>query len=92
MVLLGMLDVVAGERPEHWVALKRFHHQYLPDVIQYEEGAFDKALIDGLQLRGHHLQPIEHGFGNMQAVLWERDSGKVLAASDPRVEGLAEVR
>ncbi|MFQ5644239.1 MAG: gamma-glutamyltransferase, partial [Thiogranum sp.] len=36
MVLLGILDLEAGNAPQSWVSLPRFHHQYLPDVIQYE--------------------------------------------------------
>jgi gamma-glutamyltranspeptidase len=42
-VLLGILDVAEGKEPQSWVSNPRFHHQYLPDVIEYEEGAFSET-------------------------------------------------
>jgi gamma-glutamyltranspeptidase/glutathione hydrolase len=91
MVLLAALDHAAGELPESWVSLPRFHHQYLPDVIQYEAGAFDDALIAGLIARGHRLKPLDSAYGNMQAVYWDRKNRRVHAASDPRGIGQATV-
>lgn len=92
MVLLGILDFAAGAPPAHWVALPRYHQQYLPDVVQYEPGAFTDAELAGLQRMGYALRPVEGGYGNMQAVLWDKQAQRVLAASDPRGEGAAEVR
>ncbi len=91
MVLLAALDHAAGRLPESWVSLPRFHHQYLPDVIQYEAGAFDAALIEGLSARGHQLKPLDSGYGNMQAVYWDMKYRRVHAASDPRGIGAAAV-
>ncbi len=92
MVLLGILDYAAGHGPAHWVALPRFHHQYLPDAIQYEPGAFDAATLAGLTAMGHHFKALDGTYGNMQAVLWNTRDNRVEAASDPRVEGRAMVR
>lgn len=93
MVLLGTLEFAAGREPAAWVARPRYHHQYLPDVLQFEPGALAKAVQDELVLRGHTLQQAEQPWGNMQAVWWDRKGGgRVLAASDPRGEGRAEVR
>jgi len=92
MVLLGTLEFAAGRAPAAWVARPRFHHQYLPDVLQFEPGAFTAELQDELTLRGHSLQQAAQPWGNMQAVWWDRQEGRVLAASDPRGEGTAEVR
>jgi len=92
MVLLGTLEFAAGKEPAAWVARPRFHHQYLPDVLQFEPGALSVEVQDELTLRGHTLQPAEQPWGNMQAVWWDRKAGRVLAASDPRGEGTAEVR
>jgi gamma-glutamyltranspeptidase/glutathione hydrolase len=39
-----------------------------------------------------HLKAIPDGFGNMQAVYWDRHENRVSAASDPRGIGQAEVR
>lgn len=91
MVLLATLDFAAGHGPRHWVDLRRFHNQYLPDRVQYEPGAFSSAVIAGLKARGHHLQALNHTYGNMQAVLWDRRHHRVEAASDPRGVGAAMV-
>ncbi len=90
MVLLATLEYAAGKPPAAWVSRPRFHHQYLPDRIEFEPGALTRAQISALQARGHTLKPLEQGYGNMQAVLWDRVGKRVLAASDPRGKGLAE--
>jgi gamma-glutamyltranspeptidase/glutathione hydrolase len=78
--------------PASWVALPRFHHQFLPDAIQFEPDAFSADLQQALKDRGHVLKPVESTWGNMQAVYFDYASGKVQAASDPRGGGLASVR
>ena len=91
MILLGILDLADGKRPASWVGLPRFHHQYLPDVVQYEPDAFDPQVISSLEKRGHRLQPLDSTYGNMQAIYWDRKTGRVYAASDPRGVGEARV-
>jgi gamma-glutamyltranspeptidase/glutathione hydrolase len=91
MVLLGVLDLAAGELPDSWVVVPRFHHQFLPDVVQYEPGAFDGGLSEALVARGHAMQPLDSSYGNMQAIYWDRDNNRVYAASDPRGGGEARV-
>jgi gamma-glutamyltranspeptidase/glutathione hydrolase len=91
MVLLGILDLAAGNKPDSWVSLPRFHHQYLPDAVQYEPGTFDDGLIKELTARGHRLKPLDSTYGNMQAIYWDRKTGQVYPASDPRGIGDARV-
>lgn len=91
MVLLGTLDFASGQGPESWVSLGRFHHQYLPDEIQVEEGTFSTGLQETLQQKGHRLNVLERPYGNMQAILWDREDNSVKAASDPRGIGTARV-
>jgi len=91
MVLLGILDLADGNNPGSWVGLPRFHHQYLPDVVQFEPGAFDAALQKDLRARGHELKPLDSSYGNMQAIYWNKQSGQVIPASDPRGIGDARV-
>jgi gamma-glutamyltranspeptidase/glutathione hydrolase len=91
MVLLGVLDLAAGELPDSWVVVPRFHHQFLPDVVQYEPGAVDGGLSEALAARGHAMQPLDSSYGNMQAIYWDRDNNRVYAASDPRGGGEARV-
>jgi gamma-glutamyltranspeptidase/glutathione hydrolase len=95
MVLQGALDFIAGNDPESWVSRRRIHHQYLPDVISAEPGALDEVEVQSLRARGHTVNAGEREWGNMQAVMWDRRGGRVLAASDPRwgdASGAAEVR
>jgi gamma-glutamyltranspeptidase/glutathione hydrolase len=91
MVLLGILDAVAGAPIETLVARGRFHHQFLPDRIDVEPGALDQALLDELQLRGHQLRLLDDRYGNMQGISWDFGAGTVQAASDPRGIGAAVV-
>ncbi|PWG63098.1 gamma-glutamyltransferase [Sediminicurvatus halobius] len=88
MVLLGLLAFEADEPPAAWVAAPRYHHQYLPDAIQHEPGAFSAVLAARLRERGHTLEPVGRRYGNMQAILIHPD-GTTRAASDPRGEGSA---
>ncbi|MGW8309533.1 MAG: gamma-glutamyltransferase [Thiogranum sp.] len=92
MVLLGILDLEAGHGPASWVARPRFHHQYLPDFIEYEPEAFSDEVLDALAARGHRLKQLARDYGNMQAIYWDYARERVEAASDPRGIGRAEVR
>ena len=92
MVLLAVLDFAKGAGPDSWVRVPRFHHQNLPDIVEYEPGSFLDTEITGLRQLGHHLKEVDHRYGDMHAVLWERAANRVRAASDPRGEGSAGVR
>jgi gamma-glutamyltranspeptidase/glutathione hydrolase len=91
MVLLGVLSFSDGLSPADWVAVPRFHHQYLPDEVLYEPAAMDAAMQAELSKLGHKLTRSDRDYGNMQAILWDRDHRAVSAASDPRGEGTAAV-
>lgn len=84
MVTLGVLEYVAGGDAQGMTALPRFHHQYLPDVIEYEPGALGPDLIDALRAKGHRLKETTRYYGNMNVVTWNRETGEVEAAHDPR--------
>ncbi len=93
MVLLGILDFFNGGGPESWVALPRYHHQYLPDRIFAEPDTFSAKMQSQLQALGHEVQVRKRQWGNMNAVMWDKLNGKVEAASDPRTpSGKAIVR
>jgi len=91
MVLQGILSVLEGQDAGTVVRLPRFHHQYLPDRIDFETGALSVAVQRELVQRGHQLRPQLRPFGNMQVVIWDRAEGTVQAASDPRGSGTATV-
>ncbi|MGH8596647.1 MAG: gamma-glutamyltransferase, partial [Gammaproteobacteria bacterium] len=91
MVLLSALEFYAGSKPEAWVTLPRYHHQYLPDEVLYESAAFDATAQGDLKTRGHTLKLSNRDYGNMHAILWDLATNEVTAASDPRGEGAAMV-
>lgn len=87
MVLLGILEFVQGANADQIVSAPRFHHQFLPDEISYEEGAIGDD--DGWALvgMGHSLRQLPYRYGNMQVVHWDKAGRSVAAASDPRGVG-----
>jgi gamma-glutamyltranspeptidase/glutathione hydrolase len=89
MVLLSMLEYLDKQPIARWPAVARYHHQYLPDVIEYEPGAFSTAQMRELEALGHRLKSTERAYGNQQVLLWHKQTGQIEAASDPRGIGLA---
>ena len=83
MVLLSILNWINGGTADDMTSVKRFHHQYLPDVIQYEKDAFTSSDIDKLRSIGHTLKEVRD-YGNMQVITIDKDTGKVETSSDPR--------
>ncbi len=91
LVLLGTLHWQSGFDAVQIVAARRFHHQYLPDVVTAEEGAFTDEERTSLAQRGHTFRAWPATIGNMQVVTWDY-SGTVSAGSDPRAVGKGIVR
>jgi gamma-glutamyltranspeptidase / glutathione hydrolase len=91
MVLLGTLNYMDGMNAADIVKYPRYHHQYLPDEVDYEAGALTDAEIKELTAMGHTLKVSGRQWGNMQVITWDFASGKVEAASDPRGEGVGLV-
>ena len=89
MVLLGILDFADGSLPNSWVSVPRYHHQYLPDEVQFEKKGLGFLQQRALEKRGHVLKEKNRRYGNMQAILWDKKINQVFAASDPRGEGKA---
>jgi gamma-glutamyltranspeptidase/glutathione hydrolase len=82
MVLLAALEFRDGGDAMALVERPRFHHQYLPDVVEVEPGAFDDALGAALRQRGHEIERHDDTWGDMQVVI-DR-AGSVAGAADPR--------
>ena len=92
MMLLAALDFVKGNGAESWVQVKRFHHQFMPDFIEYESGALTDIEVKNLEDMGHQLKETKYPYGNMQAVSLNKITKLLSAASDKRGEGRAIVR
>ncbi len=86
MVLQGILDYVG--HPQHdlerMLAAPRFHHQYVPDRIEIEPESFTEDWIQALRAKGHTVEPGRRKWGNMQAVFFDKKTGRIATASDPR--------
>ncbi len=91
MALLAALDFAKGNGPDSWVQVPRFHHQFIPDVIEYENGAMSDLEIKGLSAMGHQLKEARYRYGDMQAVQLNKTTKSLAAASDKRGEGRAAV-
>ena len=91
MQLLGMLEFLRGGSASDIVSLPRFHHQYFPDQISFEDNAFDQATQESLRDLGHELKQMSYRYGNMQAIIVDHETGTLDAASDPRGIGSAIV-
>ncbi|GGA69237.1 gamma-glutamyltranspeptidase [Arenimonas soli] len=90
MVLLGLVELMQGEGAQATAAAPRFHHQYLPDVVQAEADAFTPEQIAALEAMGHDVQAGERTWGNMQVVLWNHHDGGVETGTDPRWKGVGK--
>ena len=94
MVLLGILGYDDGLDAQQVAALPRYHHQWLPDLIEAEDDAFDAATVKQLQAMGHKIdlpgnvaaggRGSSHVWGNLQTVEWDRRANKLFGGSDPR--------
>jgi gamma-glutamyltranspeptidase/glutathione hydrolase len=86
MVLEGILAFIDGDLPEKLVAYPRYHHQYLPDVINAENGAFSADETQALEQMGYKFKIAQGSwsYGFMNVVSWNRVTGEMHAASDPR--------
>ena len=95
MVLLGILGYDAGLDAQQVAALPRYHHQWMPDVIEAESGAFTPEVVKGLRAMGHTVKvPDEeseddgrrssHVWGNLQTVEWDKAGNTLSGGSDPR--------
>lgn len=91
MVLLSALAFAEGASAEDMVQLPRFHHQFLPDQIQFEPAALDAQTQHSLTAMGHVLKDLGRSYGNMHAIIWDQQADKITAASDPRGIGKSQV-
>lgn len=84
MVLEGILSFIDGDSVDKVTAKPRFHHQYMPDVVSAEPGAFSADEVKELQAMGHIVNAGESRWGLMNVVGWDRKTDTLHAASDPR--------
>jgi gamma-glutamyltranspeptidase/glutathione hydrolase len=67
----------------------RFHHQWMPDKLMYEERALSQDTIDNLRAMGYSLHERENTTGLAEGIMFDRKRGLLLGATDPRGYGEA---
>ena len=88
-VLQTILNVIDfGFDVQEAVDGPRFHHQWLPDRIDYEKRALVSDVLDALASKGHATN--ERGLiGDAQAIYVDPQTGMRTGGSDPRRGGAA---
>jgi len=70
------------------VAAPRFHHQWLPDEVTLEPGAFEEDVIQKLKDKGHTIETKHNRIiGKVDAILI--DNGNMSVGADPRGDDAA---
>jgi|UPI000378ABF9 gamma-glutamyltranspeptidase/glutathione hydrolase len=89
MVLLASMGFMLHDgEPESWVQRARYHHQFLPDEVQYEAGAFSPQALQTMEAWGYTMKQ-KRPYGNMQAIVCDKKSSQCQGISDHRGEGVA---
>jgi gamma-glutamyltranspeptidase/glutathione hydrolase len=91
MVLLAALEFYKGGNAEDMVNRGRFHHQYLPDKIVFEPDVFSGQVLLSLFELGHETEMLGSTYGNMHAIIQDKKTLELDAASDYRGIGKARI-
>ncbi|WP_390902167.1 gamma-glutamyltransferase [Xanthocytophaga flava] len=83
--ILNVLEHKMGMQES--VSAKRFHHQWLPDAIMAEKGAFSEEARKALEAKGHKITEV-NGIGRVDAILI-RKKHKMEGGADPRGDDTA---
>ncbi|WP_291069170.1 MULTISPECIES: gamma-glutamyltransferase [unclassified Empedobacter] len=82
-VFQAILNVVDfGMTMQEAVAAPRFHHQWLPDQIDYEPNAISENVRETLKQKGYKLKE-RKPYGRVEGILVNKD-GTYQAGADPR--------
>jgi gamma-glutamyltranspeptidase/glutathione hydrolase len=84
-VLLTILNVVDfGMNIQDAVDFPRFHHQWLPDRIEFEKNGVSPDTLALLNQRGHATGEHPFGQGVAQGIVWNKAERLLEGASDRR--------
>ena len=84
-ILINLIDFNMSLKES--IESKRFHHQWLPDVIQTEKYSFNPDLIKSLNKYGHDIK-IRPSIGEANCIMLDT-SGIKYACSDSRRGGVS---
>ncbi len=81
-VMMNIIDF--GMEPMEAVSTWRYHHQWSPDVVYFEDGAFTAYEREGLEEKGYQLKE-RSLIGDVQLIV--KDGSSLTGVSDPRRGG-----
>ena len=85
-IVLNVID--HGLNVQQAVDSPRFHHQWLPDVLRYEEHGLVRDVEEALRAKGHKLAP-GTSIGDAHSIYVNPKTENRLGAADPRMDGKA---
>jgi gamma-glutamyltranspeptidase/glutathione hydrolase len=80
-VILNQIDFDMGI--ERAVAAKRFHHQWLPDVLSVEDNGLSPSVASALESMGYRIR-VRGEQGTAHSIWFDPRSGQWQGAADPR--------
>ncbi len=78
-IIMNVIDF--GMNMEDAVETPRFHHQWLPDMIQFESSGFSPETIQALESRGHSIK-YRDTFGEANCI--QVENGFIYGSADSR--------
>jgi gamma-glutamyltranspeptidase/glutathione hydrolase len=78
-IIMNVIDF--GMNMEDAVETPRFHHQWLPDMIQFESSGFSPETIQALESRGHSIK-YRDTFGEANCI--QVEDGFIYGSADSR--------
>jgi gamma-glutamyltranspeptidase / glutathione hydrolase len=69
----------------------RFHHQWMPDEIQYEPMSLNADTRKAMEAMGHKFSEDPYFLGDVQGIMIEPETGMLLGGCDPRRGGLTAI-
>jgi gamma-glutamyltranspeptidase/glutathione hydrolase len=85
-VVLNVIDF--GMDIQEAIAAPRFHHQWLPDELYWEQRGINRDTREALERMGHKFRDTPSALGDAQGIAVDPVSGMRMGASDPRLGGV----
>ena len=85
-VIVNVIDF--GMNLQQAIDAPRFHHQWMPDRIQWEPMGINRDTRVALERKGHFFAEKPGNMGDAEGVMIDAKTGMRLGASDPRSGGV----
>ncbi|HSB09949.1 MAG TPA: gamma-glutamyltransferase [Blastocatellia bacterium] len=86
-VIVNVIDF--GMNIQQAIDAPRFHHQWMPDRIQFEPMGINRDTRVALERKGHVFAEKPGNMGDAEGVMIDPKTGTRMGASDPRSGGVA---